>query len=528
MDLRTYYPVGLFIVALLLFFPALGARDLWAPVEPRYAEIVRVMFSKGEWIVPTVNGDLYTDKPILYFWFALVAAHFAGGINEWVVRLPAAVGAVGFVLATYFFGRDFFNARVGAIAAIVTATSFRVIWEARWAHIDMLFGFFFLLSIYFGARTLLGRGGPNEILLAYVFMALATLAKGLIGVVLPALLFISFMIVRRDWRMIGVARLPLGVPLSLLVAAPWFYLVNRASGGQWFSDFIYIHHLQRYTDGTGHREAFYYYFTTLPADFLPWTPFLIPALITGRDYRFVWRQPAVQFSLLWFLTVLVFFTASDTKRGLYLLPLWPTLALFVAHYLSDLAERKVPTTPIYLWTMSLFFGSVALSGLALPVVTQLTKADAFWPVLPSSMVLAAGGTVTVAFILRRRPILAAVSVSAMMMLLNITVSLWIFPYLEPVKSHRQFSLEINRRVPPGTPLYVFADTMNDFNYYTQREKIPVLTTPEEIATLRGGSEKSYLLVKESARRQLPAIAPESIRARGSLGSTTWYLVEMGM
>ena len=528
MELHKYYPVGFFIVALLLFFPALGARDLWAPVEPRYAEIVRVMFSKGEWIVPTVNGDLYTDKPILYFWLALVAAHLTGGVNEWVVRLPAAVGGVGFVLATYFFGRDFYSARVGAIAAMVVATSFRVIWEARWAHIDMLFGFFFLLSIYFGARTLLRRGGPNEILLSYVFMALATLAKGLIGVVLPALLFISFILARRDWGMLRAAKLPLGIALFALVAVPWFYLVNRASGGQWLNDFIYIHHLRRYTAGSGHRQPFYYYFTTLPPDFLPWTVFLIPALITFRDYRRAWHQPQVQFSLLWFLTVLGFFTASDTKRDLYLLPLWPTLALFVANYLSDLTERKVPTSPIYLWTTSLFFGWVALSGLALPVVTQFTKADAFWPVLPTSMVLAAGGILTVASILRRRPIMAAVSVSAMMMFLNITISLWMFPYLEPFKSHRQFSLEINRRVPPGAPLYVFADTMNDFNYYTQRENIPVLTTSGEIARLRGGSEKSYLLVKQRSLRRLPAIAPESIRASGSLGSTTWYLVEMGM
>jgi 4-amino-4-deoxy-L-arabinose transferase-like glycosyltransferase len=72
----------------------------------------------------------------------LAAAKILGGVTEWTVRLPAALGDVGFVLAMYFFGRDFFNARVGAIAAIVLATSFRVMWESRWAHVDMVFGFF--------------------------------------------------------------------------------------------------------------------------------------------------------------------------------------------------------------------------------------------------------------------------------------------------------------------------------------------------------------------------------------------------
>ena len=133
-DPRKYYPICVTIFALLLFFPVLGARDLWAPVEPRYGEIARVMFAKGEWIVPMVNAELYTDKPILFFWIVLAAAKILGGVTEWTVRLPAALGDVGFVLAMYFFGRDFFNARVGAIAAIVLATSFRVMWESRWAR----------------------------------------------------------------------------------------------------------------------------------------------------------------------------------------------------------------------------------------------------------------------------------------------------------------------------------------------------------------------------------------------------------
>jgi len=139
LDTRHQYPLYLCLLAGLLFFPFLGTRDFWAPVEPRYAEIARVMFAKGEWIVPTVNGDLYTDKPILYFWLVLIAAKFSGAVNEWTVRLPAALGGVGFVLATYLIGKEFFTARVGFLSAVILATSMRVIWEARWAHTDMLF-----------------------------------------------------------------------------------------------------------------------------------------------------------------------------------------------------------------------------------------------------------------------------------------------------------------------------------------------------------------------------------------------------
>ena len=526
MDDRRYYPFLLLALGLVLFFPGLGARDFWAPVEPRYAEIVRVMFSKSQWIVPTVNGEPYTDKPILYFWVSLVAAKLAGGVNEWIVRLPAALGGLGFILATYYIGRDLFSARVGAFAAAVLASSYRVIWEARWAHIDMLFGCFFLLSVYFGARALLRRGPPHEVLLSYVFMALATLAKGLIGVVLPGLLFVAFILARRDWRLIGAAKLPLGVPLFLIIAAPWFYLVSKATGGKWLADFIYIHHLQRYTAGAGHRQPFYYYFTTLPADFLPWTAFAIPALGAYRNYRRAWAAPPLQFCLLWFLTVFVFFSASDTKRDLYLLPLLPTLAFLVANFLDDLDQRKLAPSAFYRWFTAGFFGIVALSGLAVPAVAWYLRPDAIWLLIPSSIVLAVGGTLALLAIARARPIAALVSVSALMLVTVFTSSLWIFPYLEQFKSHRLFSREIEKIVPAAAPLYVYADTMNDFNYYTRREAIPVLATPEEIAKLRGAPQTSYLLIKERDLKRLPALPPATTLASRTLSSTTWFLLEL--
>ena len=184
-DTQKLYPLYLCLLCFMLYISALGARDFWAPVEPRYAEIARVMFSKNEWIVPTINGDLYTDKPILYFWLVLLGAKVFGAVNEWTVRLPAALSGVGFVFASYLLGRDFFNARTGFIAAAILATTMRVVWEARWAHVDMVFCAFFLFAVYFGARSLFHKGRPHEILFTYLFLALATLTKGLIGVVLP-------------------------------------------------------------------------------------------------------------------------------------------------------------------------------------------------------------------------------------------------------------------------------------------------------------------------------------------------------
>ncbi|MGH7823657.1 MAG: ArnT family glycosyltransferase [Candidatus Binatia bacterium] len=524
---ERYYPFYLCILAALLYFPALGGRDFWAPVEPRYAEIARVMFAKGEWIVPTVNGDLYTDKPILYFWLVLIVSKIVGAVNEWTVRLPPALVGMGFVFTTYLIGRDFFSPRIGLIAAAVLATTVRVIWEARWAHVDMVFCFLFALSIYFGARSLLRKGSSNEILYSYVFMALATLSKGLIGIVLPGLIFVSFMVARRDWGLLADLRLPLGVSIFLLVAAPWFVLVNSATEGQWLSDFIYVHHLQRYSAGSGHRQPFYYYFKTLPVDFLPWTIFAVSALMSYWPYRNLWRQPVNLLFVLWFFTIFLFFSVSDTKHDLYLLPVFPAIAIFVANYIDDLIHHRLPQGVLYRTLPLIFFHLLWAGALAAPVVAWLFRRDAVWIGLPSVFVMAAGGLAGVYFIQQRQPWKLFHSMVLMMLFTVVTASLLIMPYIDKYKSSRSFSLELKGKVAPGVPLYIYADTMNDFNYYTEREVIPIIKSKSQVEELLSEGSTGYLLVKERDLKRLNMISRDRIIATEDIGTTTWNLLSLG-
>jgi len=526
MTQRYFFP-SLILLTTVLFFIGLGSRDFWAPVEPRYAEIIRVMFAKGEWIVPTVNGDLYTDKPILYFWIALLASKLFGGVSEWSVRLPAALGGVGFVLTTFGIGKEFFSARVGFLSAAILATSMRVIWESRWAHVDMLFGFFFVLSIYFAARWLFHRGHDYEILLAYLFMALATLAKGLIGVVLPALLLIAYMVVRRDWRLLLRAKLPLGIVLFVLVTAPWLILVSQATDGKWLADFLYIHHFQRYLAGAGHRQPFYYYFTTLPVDLLPWTIFVVPALVDYWPYRKAVHEPVLLFFVLWFVSVFLFFSFSNTKRELYLVPLLPTMALLLGNYLNDLANGTFAESPFYRWLAGGNFVLVAILGIGLPVAAWFVRRDALWLTIPESVTLAAGGALALYFVLRHRPLRSVSAVVLMMALGIFSASQWIFPYVEQFKSRRSFAVEINRLVPRELPLYIYADTMNDFNFYLARAVMPVLPTPADIEKLLDAGQTSYILIKERDLKNLKIVAPARLVLSNGTGSTTWSLIEFG-
>jgi 4-amino-4-deoxy-L-arabinose transferase-like glycosyltransferase len=302
--------------------------------------------------------------------------------------------------------------------------------------------------------------------------------------------------------------------------------VNRVTEGKWLADFVLIHHIQRYTHGVGHRQPYYYYLTTLPVDFLPWTGFAVSALAGYFPYRKLKESPATQFFTTWFVVVFIFFSLSDTKRDLYLLPLMPTLALLVGRYIDDMTRGRLPHSRVYIWLAGSFFATIAFCGATLPLWTWLFRRDVFIIGLPAALVLTAGAIFALYFIFRRCAIETFYVIIGMMALIVIAASVFIFPYLEKFKSPRPFSLTIKRLVPAQTPLYVFADTMNDFNYYTGRAVIPVLTSSDEVKHVSGQPPGGYLIIKSRDLRKLEAVAANKIVAVQTVGSTVWNLLDL--
>jgi hypothetical protein len=155
----------------------------------------------------------------------------------------------------------------------------------------------------------------------------------------------------------------------------------------------------------------------------------------------------------------------------------------------------------------------------------VVRRDAFQAILVTSVILAIGGSCAALFVWRRVPLKALACVTAMMVAIVLSVTYRIFPYLEQFKSDRPFSQTIKRIVPSSAPLYVYADTMNDFNYYSERQVIPVIRSSLQVEKLPGLSESSYLLIKDSDLKRVPMIPIKWIVATDSTGGKTWYLVE---
>ena len=527
-----WHYVLLAVVSGLLFFPGLGTRDFWAPGEPIYGEVIRVMFEKNNWLVPMLNGQIYADKPVLYFWLALALSKIVGGVSEWTVRLPAALGGLGLVFAVYHFGKTFYDRQTGFIAALVLATTSRLLWESRYLRLDTVLSFFLFLGYLFFLKAFFEKGGKGFFLGAYACFALATLTKGPIGIVLPGLAVISLIAATGRWRQIKHMRLISGAVVVAALILPWLMLLHVRGEDQWIHDFIWIHNVQNFAlRPIGHVRPFYYYFLNLPADFLPWTLLVPGALIFYYPWRDGLRENPASLGLVcWFAAVFIFFTASKSKIAYYLLPLLPTLAVLSARYLKELLSgrelhgRHWRCTSVFLYVCA---SVLSLGAIGLPIASFKTERGLFTWAIFLTVILLTGAAIMFHALTKRNLTLYFSSLISVLLGLSIVSSVGILPYLDKYKSPRYVGEFVKEHVPESAPVYVFQSTMSDFNYYARRERIPVVASGNALAELVASRPETYLLIHDKDLRQVKELKQTAdIVMEQRIGERKWYLIRL--
>ena len=323
-----------------LFFYGLGAFGLLGADEPRYAQIAREMLERSDWITPTLQGKAWLEKPVLYYWQAMLSFRVAG-VSDQTARLPAAFDATVLIGAIYLFLRRF---RPGSEldGALITASCAGVIGFARAAATDMPLAAAFSIALLAWYAWYESR---RHIYLAafYIALALGTLAKGPVAPALSAVIIFLFVAVKRDWRAIPRTLWIPGIAVYLAVMLPW-YIAVQLRNPEFFRFFILEHNLARFSrDVYHHREPFWFYLPVFLLAMMPWTLALI--LAVAQRVRLVWAEGKQAFSspeaswplflLIWMLVPVLFFSASQSKLPGYILPAVPAGALLVAEYLAS-------------------------------------------------------------------------------------------------------------------------------------------------------------------------------------------------
>jgi 4-amino-4-deoxy-L-arabinose transferase-like glycosyltransferase len=319
----------------LVFLLNLGGYPLYTKGEPREAVTIFDIVNGSGWILPMRAGVEIPSKPLLMHWMAAVLA-MAAGVNEWTVRLPSALCAIAGMLACSYYVRRLFDAESGLIAALILGTTVQYMQAGTGARVDMTLTFF--MEIAFFEFIMITEGLRARVWLFYFAMALAVLTKGPIGVALPVLVAMVWTLLYRRWELIPHLKVFRGALIVAVIGGGW-YLAAIATGGSAFvHKQLLAENLYRLVPHAaareGHAHPFYYEECALLAGFLPWTLIAILATIQYRRSKPL-IDSRLGYLIVWFVTVLLFYNLPQSKRGVYLLALYPALSAIIALLLRD-------------------------------------------------------------------------------------------------------------------------------------------------------------------------------------------------
>jgi len=429
-------------ISLLLMGAGIGLRDPWPADEPRFALIAQDMLRSSDWLFPRVGGDLYADKPPLYFWL-MASSMAATGSLEVGFLLPSLLAGLGTVVLVYDLLRRLRGREAALAGGLLLLLTFQFVWQARQAQIDATLCFLTTLSLYGLLRHLSLGPARGWFLAGWAAAGLGVITKG-VGF-LPLLILVPFALLsRRGWPAAGrIGWLGLVGLLCMLAAiAVWLVPMLVASSSSpelaaYRDEILLQQTVTRYAEAWHHNEPFWYYLVSvMPVLWLP-----LVALVPWLASR--WRQAArerdtVVVSLLaWVVIVVLFFSSSSGKRGVYVLPAVPALAMAAAPWLPELLRAR-STRRLAFVLASLLTGLIAAVAITLAVdpsaaarLAETAGAQPLWPLA----VMAAGALVALAVFRVRDGWLAYGGVLAAVL---VTIGLAISPRIDAVRSCRAF------------------------------------------------------------------------------------------
>ena len=358
------------LLCAVLWFGMLGQRDLFDPDEGRYAGIPAAMVDSGDWLTPRLNDFKYFEKPVLQYWGTAAAFTLLGKSNASARLWPALLGFSAALFAMLVAFR-LYGGRAAIYTFLLSISYLMVVAFGHYLTLDMALSAFVVMGIGSLVIAHSNRDSENQtrnwMLAGWAALALATLTKGLVAVVLPAATVVVYSLWQQDWALWKKLHLFKGVLLFLLITAPWFVAVSIANPE--FAEFFFIHeHFDRYTSEVHNREGPIYYF--IPVLLLGVAPWLITSLRSlvspgfpllpdkpGRfdPERFMWTFVVVTFC---------FFSLGQSKLPGYILPILPIIAVISGGQIASRGEVAADRWVMLFLGLFFFVGAFSIELLA--------------------------------------------------------------------------------------------------------------------------------------------------------------------
>ena len=471
---------------------------MWDIDEGMHASTSKDMILSSDWITPTFNGENFYDKPALFNWFVAVS-FLIFGFTEFAARLPAALLGWGCVLTTYYLGCKMFNPRTGFLSAVILATSIEFIVLARFVVHDISLAFFTTLALtlfYIGYQRAEKR--RHCFLIGYAALGMAALAKGPVGLLLPAMVIGIFLILRKKIGFAKKMHIGWGLLLILGIAAPWYMLISLENP-DYFEYFFLKQNFGSFFDEvhSHHPEPIYYYVPLLFGGFFPWSTMLPYALYDAVRKKITSHGDGILYILIWFGAIFVFFSLASSKLGTYILPLYPALSLLVGVFLHELTtapNRASHKATLISFTPVLAAFTGALIFLLFYPPQDIETNFGFNLAHLKSIALLATGISALAFfaVFKGKYGLFLITVTSLMVALVVFAFQFIMPAIDAYRSTKGPALKLDEILEPGENLIFYDRVMDSALFYTDRKATEVHY--EELRTLMTSNQDVYCII----------------------------------
>jgi 4-amino-4-deoxy-L-arabinose transferase-like glycosyltransferase len=500
---KYHIPV-LILICSVLFFWNIHVIPLTDGDSAFYAKIAKNIVETGDWLTMHY-GDSYSiiDKPPLMMW--TVAASFKlFGINEFALNFWHSLCALLIVLFTYKLAKEIYDEKTAFISAMVLATTAQFFYQARSPLQDIPLTLFILLSIY--AFILFEkRSKAGYLYLSSIFVALAVLTKGPVGLVLPGIILLAYILIRKvkvPWATHAI----LAALLFLLITLPWFIIEYRILG-QRFVDIFIGHNFGRYfkpIDTIGNEASkyakrrpqydFYSYFLQLFILAIPWSGYVYPAVIYNI------RKKAHPLPLIFFTAVLLFFSFSlNYKISRYILPLFPALAIVTGKLLADAGDD--PDAERWFRWSSLFTLPVILPLLVISTFIlyfSYSKIGAYYaplflPFLILMCLCLLAGSLFGILKKRKQALISYAGISILSYLVLIGCLTVYYPKINPVSA---LCGRINSEAKTSDMVCQYKGTDAHFMIYYSKNNVILIRKEKEIRKLLLSDQKVYCVSED--------------------------------
>jgi 4-amino-4-deoxy-L-arabinose transferase-like glycosyltransferase len=340
------------LLYIILFIAYLGGLflQIMEVDAAQYAAMSMEMLHSHIYLKLFDGGVPYLDKPPLLMWLSSLSFYLFG-ISEFTYRLPSFLASIFAAYCTYKLARQWYNAAIANWSALILASCqafFLFNQDVKTDNLLTSMAIFAIWQLSSYTRT----QKIKHLITGAVGIGLAMLAKGPIGLVLPAAAIGSDLLLKRKWKLIFDIRWVIAVPVILLVLSPFLVGLYQQWGMHGIRFFFWTQSFGRITgesEWNNGSDPFFFIHTFLWA-FIPWTiSSLFGLFLSARELirsRFRLNPEQEGFTIVGFILIFIALSLSHYKLPHYIFILFPLAAIFTARWIFELWDAK---SSLYLW-----------------------------------------------------------------------------------------------------------------------------------------------------------------------------------